>query len=312
MGEHVGHEARHPAPLCAREARRFGERRARVEVVRPGAGRHFGHAAEQALRRARAYQHVVIGAQHHEGGAAPQFPLALFRLARKHLGVAARPRRAVLGPRTQRAGRLLRGAERGAEIHHRLGEVARAPRRRELGGELPDLRLRAGQFVLDREQPRHDALDVAVDRRRARVERDRRDRGRRVGPDARQRGERRLGLGELPAVALRHIFGARVQMARPRVVAEPGPRLENVVERRARERLDARKAREEARVVGRDRLHGGLLQHDLGEPHPVGISALAGRRAPRQPAAVAVVPREQLGGWRWSRDRALSSYRLPC
>ena len=97
------------------------------------------------------------------------------------------------------------------------------------------------------------------------------------------------------AVPLDHGFRAGVQIARARVVAEPGPGFEHVFERRARKTSHVRPAREKARVIRRDRLHRGLLQHDLGEPDAIGIGPLAGRRAPRQMPAMAVVPGEQCG-----------------
>ena len=109
------------------------------------------------------------------------------------------------------------------------------------------------------------------------VERDRRDRGRRVGADAGERAQRLLGAGKSSAVLLDHGLGAGMQVAGARVVAEPGPELEHVVERRGGKLRDRRKAREEARIIRSDRLHGGLLQHDLGEPDPIGIGALAVR-----------------------------------
>ena len=94
------------------------------------------------------------------------------------------------------------------------------------------------------------------------------------------------------ATALR----AGVQIARAGVIAEPGPGLQHVVERRRGERLHIRPARQEFRVIRPDRLHGGLLQHDLRQPDVIGIGPLARRGAPRQMAAMPVVPGEQRRG----------------
>jgi hypothetical protein len=179
-----------------------------------------------------------------------------------------------------------------------LGEIAGAARRREFGRARAHVRLRARQLILDREQPRDHALDIAVDRARAAIEGDRRDRGGRIGADPREREQRLLGVGKPSVVALDHGFGAGVQVAGTRVVAEPGPKLQHVVERCGGQSRDRREALEEARIVRSDRAHGGLLQHDLGEPHLVGIGPLAGTRTPRQHAAMAVVPSEQIGGLR--------------
>jgi len=72
---------------------------------------------------------------------------------------------------------------------------------------------------------------------------------------------------------------AGMQVAGTRVIAEPGPELEHVIERRRRELNDRREAFEEARIVGCDRLDGGLLQHDFGEPDPIRVRGLARTRA---------------------------------
>ena len=54
-----------------------------------------------------------------------------------------------------------------------------------------------------------------------------------------------FGVGKLSAMPLGHGLRAGVQVARAGVVAEPGPGLEHVVERRRRERVDSRPARQE-------------------------------------------------------------------
>ena len=46
-----------------------------IEIMRPVAARHFGHAAEQALVGPRAHQHRAVGAHRDEGRAAPQLAL---------------------------------------------------------------------------------------------------------------------------------------------------------------------------------------------------------------------------------------------
>ena len=95
-------------------------------------------------------------------------------------------RRAGLVPGAQRAGRLFRRADCGAEIHQGLGEVARAGRRREPARQFPNRRLGGRQFLLAGIKPRDHALNIAVDGRRALIERDRCDRRRRVGAEPRQ------------------------------------------------------------------------------------------------------------------------------
>ena len=75
-----------------------------------------------------------------------------------------------------------------------------------------------------------------------------------------------------------------MQIARPRVVAEAGPEFEYRFKRRRRQFGDAREAIEKALVVGNDRTHLRLLQHDLRQPDAIRIA----RVLPRQ--IVAPVP----------------------
>ena len=238
---------------------------------------------------------MIVGADDDERRAVAHLAFHLRRLARKRLGVAAGAGDAGVHPRADAAGRFLRRADRGAEIHHRLGEIAGAALRHQRLGAGADFGFRRRQFGLDRIEPRDHPLDVAVDRHRPPAERDRRDRRRGVAADAGQRPQAILGVGKMSAVLRRHRLRAGVQVARAGVVAEPGPGLEHVVERRCGERFDIRPARQEFRVIRPDRLHGGLLQHDLGQPDVIGIGPLARRGTPRQMAAMPVVPGEQHG-----------------
>ena len=179
-----------------------------------------------------------------------------------------------------------------------MGEIAGAVLRRQAAREPADLRLGGGQRRRDRVKPRDHPFDVAVDRRRRQIERDRRDGGGGVIADAGQRAQLRNACREFAAVTLDHGAGAGVQVSGASVIAEPGPGFQHVIERRRSQRADIVPALQETGVIGRDGLDRGLLQHDFGEPDPVRIGALAGRRAPRQLAAMAVVPGQQGGGLR--------------
>ena len=92
----------------------------------PGARRHLVHAAQQALGRPLAQQHRAVLAHQHEGEAAPGRLVGLGRAARQLLGDALRAAAAALHQRADHAARIARRADRGAEIHHRLGVVAGA------------------------------------------------------------------------------------------------------------------------------------------------------------------------------------------
>ena len=100
---------------------------------------------------------------------------------------------------TEQAARAAAGAQRGAEIHHRLGVMVDALLRGEALGHLPqlsgDLRL-AGLTVLGNVAGQH-ALDVAVKDRFAQVQADAGDGARRGTATARS-------LGELVAICGEH------------------------------------------------------------------------------------------------------------
>ncbi len=127
MGEDVGDPARPAAsrPRRARRRRRSSPSRPR----RPVGGRHLGHAAEQAAcpgacatapRRRRAPRRRP----RRRAAAAP----AWAPCTGNAFGIAEAQRRAVVVERADHAGRPARRADRGAEIHHRLGEIARPAR----------------------------------------------------------------------------------------------------------------------------------------------------------------------------------------
>ena len=121
----------------------------------------------------------------------------------------------------------------------------------------------------------------------------RRDGTRRVGPHARQFVQTFKRRGKFAAKFVCDDLRRLVQIARACVVAKPGPGGEHIVQRRIGQRFHIRPERKEFAVVTRDRLHRRLLQHDLRQPDMIGIGAAALRRAPRQGAAVDVVPGEQ-------------------
>src|SRR5262245_42672920 len=75
-----------------------------------------------------------------------------------------------------------------------------------------------------------------------------------------------------------------VQIPGPRVVSQPAPQGEHLVEISRGERPHIREAREEAPVIRNDRRNLRLMKHDFREPDTVGIA----RSLPRQ--VVAPVP----------------------
>ncbi len=133
-------------------------------------------AALQPQRRARQHRQLVEALALRDDG---QLVLAAFDRGA-----------AVLRERAHEAARPRRRADRRAELHQALVERARRVRlgqcRHQLAGALPQ-RLAARSaldVVRDREHASEHPRDVAVDERRLLAERDRRDRTRRVRPDA--------------------------------------------------------------------------------------------------------------------------------
>ena len=137
-------------------------------------------------------QHRAVLAQGDEGMATSDRPLWLCLAIGQDLGQALRMACAAWHERAEAAGRTARAAQRGAQIHHGLREVACALRWRELHGDSSDLRLGCRQRCGDGKEPRHHALDIPVDGRGARAEGDGRDRRGGIVADAGERAEVRL------------------------------------------------------------------------------------------------------------------------
>ena len=158
-------------------------------------------------------------------------PLGFGAFTRKALRIAAPPCLTALAQRADaQAGRC--GVQmRGAEIHQRLGKIARRARAGvSVCGERPDRRFRRGQRLFHGEQPRNDALDIAVHRRR----RDGRRRWRRWPRRYRRRCRAASASlfrsdGNCPPCSFDHRLSAGMQVARSRVIAKPGPGLQHIL-----------------------------------------------------------------------------------
>jgi len=108
--------------------------------------------------------------------------------------------------------------------------------------------------------------------------------------DAGQRLDCLEGGGKLAAVARDQALRAGAQVAGAGVVPEAGPQMHHLVLGRLGQGLDVGKAGHEAFVVRNHDRDLGLLQHDLGHPHPIGGGVLL----PGQVlAAVGIEPGEQ-------------------
>ena len=106
--------------------RRVSRRRYLLLSTRPFAPRHFGHPAEQAIIRTLAEEDGAVGADGDESIAVTGRPLGFFGLQRVAFLLAAGMGNAGVIQRAKGTRGSLRGADAGAEIHHRLGIVAGA------------------------------------------------------------------------------------------------------------------------------------------------------------------------------------------
>lgn len=207
-----------------------------------------------------------------------------------------------LRERTHEAARGRRCARRRAELHQALVEITRCvlgwQRAHQLARERPQcLVTRRRLDVLGhRENAGEHTGDIAVDERRAFAKCDRCDRAGRVWTDAGHGSQLRRRRGQGAAELLAHRLRTRVEVARARVVAKPGPCREHIVERCRRERVHRRKALHPALPIRNHRLDARLLQHDLADPDRVRVT----RATPREIAAVTRVVRDD-----GSRDLAV-------
>src|SRR5207245_7834138 len=87
-------------------------------------------------------------------------------------------------------------------------------------------------------------------------------------------------------------YAGPMHVARTRVIAEPGPQVEHVIDGRVGKRAHGRKSLQEALIVGNYRCDLRLLQHDLRHPDAIGRAvALPGKIVP----TLAGVPLDQCG-----------------
>ena len=188
---------------------------------------------------------AVVGAQNHEGRALAQLPAFLLLLLRKGLLQTFGPGTAGHHPGAERAGRALGRADGGAEIHHRLREVAGPVLGHQRFRQGADQGLGLRQRLLDHEEAGHHPLHIAVHRRSLLVEGDGRDRRRRIGADAGKLQELGLRGREAPAMLVHNRLGAGMEIAGAGIIAEPGPGMHDRLARRLGEGLDGREALQE-------------------------------------------------------------------
>ena len=189
------------------------------------------------------------------------------------------------------AGAAVRQAEQGAELHQRLGEVPGPAGGIESRQPLPVVpaHRRAGAVPLVAGKAAHHPHHIAVHRRGGQAKGDGADGPGGVVADAGQRPDGVIVRREGTAIPLDQELCRLLEVAGPAVIAQPLPELEQPLLRQRRQRLDIRHLPEKALVIGQRRLHPGLLEHDLREPHMVRGRVLP----PGEVAAVGIVPGQQ-------------------
>ena len=221
-----------------------------------------------------------------------------FGAARVGLGAPAPKRRTVLGKRACGAVGVSGSADRRADIHQRLGEIARSLARRQHARRPLDFASCSGDRLFERHEAREDAGDVAVDRRGLAPEGDSRNCRGGVGADAGKGAQFGLLARKQPA-APRDLLGAGVQVPRPGIIAEAGERADHGFDLGGGQIFHPRPVGDEGPIVGAAPEPWSAAAALRTARHGKG-RGLARRRAPDERAAMAVPPPER------SRDDRLS------
>src|SRR6267378_2729667 len=207
--------------------------------------------SEQRARFAPDEQHAAVrlnkGERYRDDG--DRFPVSGLR----NLPLLSRGPSETLGfQRTPIARRRGGRADRRAEFHERLIELARRLRGHEADREFADAPSGGAlrDVLSNAEQSRNHAGDVSVDGRDRDAERDARDRAGRVRPHAGEGGEPLERRGHLSSVLLDDRTGRGVQIPRPPVEAQAFPYREHVVDGSGRKIVDSWESLEETLIVG--------------------------------------------------------------
>ena len=217
----------------------------------------------------------------------------LFRCAHRQLpGDPPLPGKAGAGQRAFPAARLRIGqADCLPQLHQGLIKRARCLGRQHgrRGGCKPPLGRGAKDILPVGRQPGQHPHDIPVHRRHRDPEGDGRHRPRRVFPDPRQAEQRLVIPGHLAAVLLQNDPRRLLQVARPAVIPEALPQLEEPILPAGGQIPNGGKLTHKSVEIGQHRLDAGLLQHDFRYPYPVG----RGVQPPGQQPPVRVVPVQQ-------------------
>ncbi len=112
-----------------------------------------------------------------------------------------------------------------------------------------------------------------------------------IATHARQKRQIGSGAGHLPT-SFPDLSGGAPQIARPAVIAQTFPERQNLLFAGGSQRFQGGEARHPALKIGADRVHLGLLQHDLRDPDRIRVWMAA----PGQSPGVHGVPGQQFFG----------------
>jgi Ca-activated chloride channel homolog len=169
-------------------------------------------------------------------------------------------RRAEGTHRAPPAVRAPRGTHESPELHHRLVEssgVCRIHQRPERSIQRLKRRVRSV------EKAREDPSYIPIHSGNRDPMRNARHGACGVGTDPRERAQLGEGFRNASPVALHHDLSRPMEIAGPRVVAQPLPEAEEFIFRRARQRLRVWEPGEPPPVVGHHGVYPRLLKHDL-------------------------------------------------
>ena len=155
--------------------------------------------------------------------------------------------------------------------------ITRPPLRCQPRGKGGQLRFGGRLRCFDTKEPGNNPFDIAVHDGCGCVMGNGDNGGGSVRADARQGQQCLARFGKAAGVVAHDHAGAFQQIARPRIIAKPGPFAHHLGIIRRRQRSDIRPARREAQEIVAHACDGCLLQHDFRQPDPVGVRVLPGK-----------------------------------
>ena len=295
MGEDMGHLTLGKHPF--RFERRTGHRVIRIisrVCIRPSGGRKPEHTSKHAAFRPCLQIGQPIDIQRDKGNAAPRRFGFLRSFHGKGFLRAGFVRGTAIGKRTAKTAGVLRRADGIGEIHQRLREIRRPFVWPHFVIQGTDLGLRCGQRRVHGEIAGHDPFDIAIYNDAWLAKGNGGNRAGGIGPDPGKRTKPFDALREHPAMIGADRLSRAMQIASPRIIAQPGPCRHHILAWCGGKVADRRPSTSELEEIRYHSGDNGLLQHDFRQPHMVGRRQVGPAPPPGKRAAVTVVPVKNL------------------